>query len=130
MPPPAVRLNLSEAMALFLKQNLDLLIARYGIDSSKGQQITARLFPNPVLLFGTQSSWTQGNSLGRSGEVQTVVQQLFELAGKRGYRIESAGFGVQSAEAGFEDAVRLLGFTIKDAYYRVLVAQRRLALAE
>ena len=32
--------------------------------------------------------------------------------------------------ADFEDAVRQLGFTIKDVYYRVLVAQRRLALAE
>ena len=130
LPPPAVRLNLSEAVALFLKQNLDLLIARYGIEFGKGQQITARLFPNPVLQVGTQSSWTQGNSLARSGEVQTQIQQLFELAGKRGYRIESAGYGIQSAEADFENAVRLLGFTIKDAYYRVLVAQRRLALAE
>lgn len=37
---------------------------------------------------------------------------------------------VQSAEADFGDAVRQLGFTIKDAYYRVLVAQRRLSLAE
>jgi cobalt-zinc-cadmium efflux system outer membrane protein len=55
---------------------------------------------------------------------------LFELAGKRGYRIESAGFGTQSAEAAFEDAVRQLGFTVKDTYYRVQLAQRRLVLAE
>ena len=130
LPPPAVRLNLAEAVDFFLKQNLDLLISKYGIEYSKGQQITAKLFPNPVLQVGTQSSWTQGNSLAKSGEVQTQIQQLFELAGKRGYRIESAGFGTQSAEANFEDAVRLLGFTIKDTYYRVLVAQRRLALAE
>ena len=106
---PAVRLNLSEAVDLFLKNNLDLLISKYGIEYSKGQQITARLFPNPVLQVGTQSAWTQGNTLTRSGEVQTQIQQLFELAGKRGYRIESAGFGTQSAEANFEDAVRLLG---------------------
>ncbi len=128
--PPVVRLNLSEAMALFLKQNLDLLIAKYGIDSSKGQQITARLFPNPVAQIGNVASFTQGNTLAKTGALTVQVQQLFELAGKRGYRIESAGFGVQSAEADFEDAVRQLGFTIKDAYYRVLVAQRRLALAE
>ena len=128
--PPVVRLNLSEAMALFLKQNLDLLIAKYGIESSKGQQITARLFPNPVGQIGNVASFTQGNTLAKTGAFTLQVQQLFELAGKRGYRIESAGFGVQSAEADFEDAVRQLGFTIKDAYYRVLVAQRRLALAE
>ncbi len=128
--PPVVRLNLSEAMALFLKQNLDLLIAKYGIESSKGQQITSRLFPNPVAQIGNVASFTQGNTLAKTGALTLQVQQLFELAGKRGYRIESAGFGVQSAEADFEDAVRQLGFTIKDAYYRVLVAQRRLALAE
>ena len=115
---------------LFLKQNLDVLMARYGIDYSKGQQITAKLFPNPILQVGTQSSWTQGNTLTRSGEVQTQVQQLFEVAGKRGYRIESAGFGAQSSEAGFEDVIRQLSFTLKDAYYRVQLAQRRLALAE
>ncbi len=130
LPPPAVRLNLGEAVALFLKQNLDLLIAKYGIDFSRGQQITAKLFPNPVLQIGTVASFTQGNTLSNSGALTAQVQQLFELAGKRGYRIESAGFGVQSVEADFEDAVRQLGFTIKDVYYRVLVAQRRLALAE
>ena len=105
-------------------------MARYGIDYSKGQQITAGLFPNPVLQIGTQSSWTQGNTLSKSGEIQTQVQQLFEMAGKRGYRIESAAFGTQSAEANFEDAIRQLGFTLKDAYYRVQLAQRRLAIAE
>ena len=97
--------------------------------SSKGQA-HARLFPNPVAQIGNVASFTQGNTLAKTGGLTMQVQQLFELAGKRGYRIESAGFGVQSAEADFEDAVRQLGFTIKDAYYRVLVAQRRLALAE
>ena len=36
----------------------------------------------------------------------------------------------QSTEAAFEDAVRQLGFTVKDTYYRIQLAQRRLALAE
>ncbi|MGD9729803.1 MAG: TolC family protein [Nitrospiraceae bacterium] len=58
------------------------------------------------------------------------MQQLFELAGKRGYRIENAAFGIQAAEAAFEDAVRQLRLTVKEAYYRVQLAQRRLALAE
>jgi cobalt-zinc-cadmium efflux system outer membrane protein len=52
------------------------------------------------------------------------------MAGKRGYRIESAAFGAQSAEESFRDAVRQLGFTVKDAYYRIQLARRRLALAE
>src|SRR2546426_6112695 len=45
----ALSLTVDEAMALFLKQNLDLLMAQYGIDSAKGLEVTARLFPNPNL---------------------------------------------------------------------------------
>jgi len=130
VPTNLVKLSLDEALALFLKQNLDLLTAKYGIESAKGQQITARLFPNPVLTVGTLSAMTSSQTVDRSGQIATQVQQLFEMAGKRGFRIESAGFGTQSVEASFEDALRQLSFTVKDAYYRVQLAQRRLALAE
>lgn len=126
----AVRLSLNDALALFIKQNLDVLIAKYGIQYSKGQELTAALFPNPVATIGTVSSFTQGRTLSNSAGLFGQVQQLFELAGKRGYRIESAAYGSQSAEASFQDAIRQLGFTVKDTYYRVQLAQRRLALAE
>lgn len=133
LPVPSgsvLRVSLNEALAMFLKQNLDLLMSKFGIDFAKGQQITAALFPNPVLQVSTLSAYTQGCTADRCGQVFPMVQQLFELAGKRGYRIESADFGTRSAEADFEDAVRQLGFTVKDTYYRVQLAQRRLALAE
>ena len=124
------RLSINDALALFINQNLDVLISKYGIEHSKGQEVTARLFPNPVVSVGTLSSQIQGRTIGNSSQLFFQAQQLFELAGKRGYRIESAGFGTQSAEAAFEDAVRQLGFTVKDTYYRIQLAQRRLALAE
>lgn len=135
-PPVAIpaahtlRMSLDEAIGIFLRRNLDLLIVKYGIAFSKGQQITARLFPNPVASMGLQSSPVQGRTLGNSGEIAPQIQQLFELAGKRGYRIEGAEYGLQSAEAAFEDAVRQLSFAVKDAYYRVQLARRRLVLAE
>lgn len=128
--PSAMRLSQDEAVALFLRQNFDLLITKFGIDYAKGQQITARLFPNPILSVGTLGAFSQQQTLTRSGQVYPQIQQLFEMAGKRGYRMESAGFGARSAEANFEDAIRQLTFTVKDAYYRVQLAQRRLALAE
>ena len=127
---PTLRLTLDEAVSLFLRQNLDLLMAKYGIESSKGRQVTARLFPNPVASMGLVSSPVQGRTLGNSGQITSQIQQLFELAGKRGYRIESTAFGTQSAEASFEDAVRQLGFLVKDGYYRIQLARRRLVLAE
>src|SRR3982751_2765312 len=107
-----LRLSLDDAIAFFLRQNLDLLISKYGIDYARGQQMTARLFPNPVATVGTLASFTQGHTAANSGQLTTQIQQLFELAGKRGYRIESAGYGAQSAEAAFEDAVRQLSYTV------------------
>jgi cobalt-zinc-cadmium efflux system outer membrane protein len=128
--PSVLRLSQDEAVALFLRQNFDLLITKFGIDYAKGQQITARLFPNPVLSVSTLGAIGQGQTLNRTGQIYPQIQQLFEMAGKRGYRIESAAYGTKSAEANFEDAIRQLTFTVKDAYYRVQLAQRRLALAE
>ncbi|HZS12926.1 MAG TPA: TolC family protein, partial [Nitrospirales bacterium] len=128
--PPMLRLSLDDALGLFLKQNLTLIMTAFGVDTAKGQQITARLFPNPNLTVGTLTSFASSLTLKNSGQVTTSVQQLFETAGKRGFRIQSAAFGTQTAEASFEDAIRQLGFTVKDAYYRVQLAQRRLALAE
>ncbi len=133
VPAPAsdkemLTLTVNEAMALFLSRNLDLLMAQYGIDSAKGLEVTAKLFPNPNLSVDLTGSTTQ--SFHDVGGVSFRVDQLFELAGKRGYRQESARFGVQSAEAVFADAVRALGFAVKDAFYHVLQAKQKLDLAK
>ncbi|MEP6601158.1 MAG: TolC family protein, partial [Nitrospirota bacterium] len=120
-------LTVDEATALFLKQNLDLLIAQYGIESAKGLEVTARLFPNPVLSVDASTSMTR--PVDRTGSLTARVDQLFELAGKRTYRLESARYATQSAEAGFADAVRILGFSVREAFYKVLQTRRRLELA-
>src|SRR3989442_3180567 len=69
-------------------------------------------------------------SFGKVGALALRIDQLYELAGKRGYRQESARYGVQSAEASFADAVRTLGFAVKDAFYHVLQAKQKLELAK
>ncbi|UCE63007.1 MAG: TolC family protein, partial [Nitrospirota bacterium] len=111
---------------LFLKQNLDLLIVKYGIDSAKGRTITAGLFPNPTLSINTLTAYTQKCTLERCGGIMPVLTQLFEVAGKRGFRVESAGYGTKSSEAMFEDTIRKLRFAVKDAYYRVQVGRAHL----
>jgi cobalt-zinc-cadmium efflux system outer membrane protein len=117
--PGVLRLTLDEAMALFLKQNLDLIISSYGVDAAKGRQITARLYPNPTLSVNTFSSYTQGCNINKCGAVAPTLSQLFEVAGRRGYRTDAAAFDTMSIEARFEDTVRQLGFTLKETYFRV-----------
>ncbi len=125
--PTLLRLSLDDALAMFLRQNLDLLKTKYGIDAAKAQQITAGLFPNPELSINTLSAYTQDCNLSKCGGIMPVISQLFLVAGKRGFRVESAEFGTQSAEASFEDTLRQLSFAVKDAYYRVQVGRRLLA---
>jgi len=123
-----LRLTVNEAMALFLKQNLDLIIASYGIDAAKGRQITARLFPNPTLSVNTFSAYTQGCNLQKCGSVAPTLSQLFEVAGRRGYRTEAAALDTMSSEAKFEDTVRQLGFALKETYFRVQRQRGHLAV--
>jgi outer membrane protein, heavy metal efflux system len=78
MASKALRLSVNEAVGLFLSQNLDVLIAKYGIEYTRGQEVTARLFPNPLLSVGTQSSYSQGRTLSNSGQLVAQVSQLFE----------------------------------------------------
>ena len=127
-PPGVLRLTLDDAMALFLKQNLDLIIANYGIDAAKGRQITARLFPNPTLAVNTFSAYTQGCNINKCGAVAPTLTQLFEVAGRRGYRTEAAALDTMSVEARFEDTVRQLGFTLKETYFRVQRQRGHLAV--
>ena len=75
----ALSLTVDEAMALFLKQNLDLLMAQYGIDSAKGLEVTARLFPNPNMSVDVTGGMTL--SFGQVGVLALRIDQLFDLAG-------------------------------------------------
>lgn len=127
-PSEVLRLTLDQAMGLFLKQNLDLIMVNYGIDAAKGRQITARLFPNPTLAVNTLSAYTQGCTMDTCGAVAPTLSQLFEVAGKRGFRIRAAELDTLSSEARFEDAVRQLGFTLKETYFRVQQRRGHLAI--
>jgi cobalt-zinc-cadmium efflux system outer membrane protein len=129
-PPSSLSLNVTEAVSLFLKQNLDLLMTKYGIDDAKGLAITAKLFPNPVLSLFGGAAFTQQQTFKGTRYLTPQIEQMFLLAGKRGYRIESAGYGIQAAEATFTDAIRQLTLTLKDTYYQVQLASRRLDLAK
>lgn len=123
---PEIRLTLSEALSLFLSQNGEVMMRKYGIESAKAKEITASLFPNPELSVGLFSSVTQGCNTARCGGVMPQISQLFLIAGKRGYGIERAVLGTASAEAEFEDAIRQLSATVKETYFRVQVIQEHL----
>lgn len=52
---PVIRVNLDEALGLFLSQNFEVMVRKYGIESAKAKEMTASLFPNPESSFGLRS---------------------------------------------------------------------------
>ena len=121
----ALRLSVNDALGLFISQNLDVLIAKYGIEYSKGQQITAAALSQSrgydrigrLVLHKAVHSRTAGSCSVKSSSCSNWRENAVTGSKARGY-------GSQSAEAAFEDAVRHLGFTVKDTYYRIQLAQR------
>jgi len=130
-PPPAKRLlTLQQAVDIFMQQNLQLVAARYDIDTAEAEKLTARLRPNPE--FQISSSDLPTNFSGPLFHEQTYdygITQTFELGGKRGKRIDAANANADLARGQFQQVVWQLTNDLKKKYYTVLLNQSLLNLA-
>jgi cobalt-zinc-cadmium efflux system outer membrane protein len=130
-PAPAKRsITLDDAVSIFLRQNLQLVAARYDVDTAEAEKLTARLRPNPQLSVGLS-----GAPLNLSGPVlreQTYdysISTTFELGGKRGKRIAVANANANVARGQFEMVVWQLTNDVKRKFYTVVLNQSLLNLA-
>jgi cobalt-zinc-cadmium efflux system outer membrane protein len=124
-------ITLSDAVSIFLKQNFQLIAARYDIDTAEAEKLTARLRPNPDISVGFS-----GLPLNLSGNLLAEQQysysiaQTFELGGKRAKRIDVANANTEVARAQFEMAVWQLTNDLKRRFYAVILNQALLNLAK
>jgi cobalt-zinc-cadmium efflux system outer membrane protein len=124
-------ITLSDAVSIFLKQNFQLIAARYDIDTAEAEKLTARLRPNPAISVGFE-----GLPLNLSGNLLTEQQysysiaQTFELGGKRAKRIDVANANTDVARAQFEMAVWQLTNDLKRKFYAVILNQALFTLAK
>src|SRR6266404_5382556 len=84
-------ITISDAVSIFLQQNLQLVAARYDVDTADAEKLTAKLRPNPQITIG--SSGLPLNFSGPFISQQTFsygVSQTLELGGKRRKRIDAA----------------------------------------
>ena len=132
VPVPMKRsISLDEAVSIFLRQNLQLVAARYDVDTAEAEKLTARLRPNPQLSVALS-----GAPLNLSGPVlreQTYdysISQTFELGGKRNKRIAVANANVDVARGQFEMVVWQLTNDLKRKFYTVVLNQSLLNLAK
>jgi len=129
---PAKRsIAIADAVSIFLQQNLQLVAARYDIDTVDAEKLTARLRPNPQFSVASADL-----PLDFSGNVLTEqsfsygISQTFELGGKRRKRIDAANANSDLARAEFQMVVWQLTNDLKKKFYAVLLAESLLKLAK
>jgi cobalt-zinc-cadmium efflux system outer membrane protein len=131
-PPPAQRsITISDAVSIFLQQNLQLVAARYDIDTAEVEKLTARLRPNPEFSFGTADlPLTFSGPLIKEQTYSYGISQTIELGGKRRKRIDAADANSDLARGLFQTVVWQLTNDLKRKFYAVLLAQSLLKLAQ
>jgi len=129
---PARRLvTISDAVSIFLKQNLQLVAARYDIDTADADKLTARLRPNPQLTVGLSD--LPLNLSGPFIKEQTYsygISQTIELGGKRSKRIDAADANSELARGQFQMVVWQMTNDLKRKFYTVLLNMSLLNLAK
>src|SRR5262245_46955184 len=123
--------SLAEAVEIILRQNLQLVAARYDIETADAEKLTARLRPNPQLTVGLSD--LPVNLSGPIIKEQTYsygISQTIELGGKRGKRLETADANSELARGQFQMVVWQLTNDLKRKFYTVVLNQSLLNLAK
>src|SRR5215510_6885479 len=129
---PAARrsITLDEAVEIFMRQNLQLVAARYDIETADAEKLTARLRPNPQLTVGLSD--LPVNLRGPVIKEQTYsygISHTIELGGKRDKRIDVAEANSELARGQFQMVVWQLTNDVKRKFYTVVLNQSLLNLA-
>ena len=128
-------LTIAQAVTEAIENNLSVLAERANIPVAEATLITARLKPNPVLSLGADHLdvlGTRYNNINNAGpnEVNARIDFLIERAHKREYRVETAQFNRQLAEARLAEAIRNLRINVISACVDLIQAKANLTLAE
>jgi outer membrane protein, heavy metal efflux system len=132
---PAVRtdtvaITLQQAEERFLKNNLQLLAARFNIDAAKAAVVQAELWNNPNISI-EQNAYNKFTKryfdVTKTGNTDIQLQQLILLAGKRDKQVRLAEINSRIAENSFYDLLRALKFELRSNFFDLYFLQQSLA---
>lgn len=128
-PPPApTPITLEQLEQLALQNNPTGAAAAAGIDAARGRTSAAGAWPNPVIGYAGEEIKT--GDLDRRGEHGFFIEQTIPLGGKLGLSQNVLQKTVEQAEA-VRDLQRLrILSSVRQAYYAVLLIERRLEVQE
>lgn len=120
--------NLKQAVEFALRNNGSLKALREEKGVHEAARLKAGLFPNPVLeLDGTTGEFT-GSRFENS--LWVGVSQELPTAGKKGKRRDVAEKELEGFVWQVENSGRILSEEVKTAYFELLLARKRMELAD
>jgi cobalt-zinc-cadmium efflux system outer membrane protein len=100
---------LNRALEQFYKNNYDILINKYEIDKAEADFVGTKLLPNPSLSFNYIGlGLSSFPNAGDNTQMTVRLDQLIELGGKKGLRVEAAQETLEAAKLGHQDTIRTL----------------------
>ncbi len=130
-PADTVVMTAETAQQLFLRENLTLLAERYHLTASEADLVAARLFPNPQLSVNASYIDLKSKPVDyASTQTSYRIDQLIELGGKRGKRIDVATHSVESARSDFQNILLQLVGDVKETFFDVVFAEKLFDLAD
>lgn len=120
--------TLQQAVEFSLQNNGELKALREEKGVREGGRIKAGLYPNPVL----EMDGTTGKLSGSPSEnsLSVGISQEFLTMGKRGKRLAVAEKEIESFDRQVDNSGRLLAEEVKTTFYDLLLAGKRVELAE
>jgi cobalt-zinc-cadmium efflux system outer membrane protein len=115
-----MNLTLKESESLFLKNNLDLLAARFNVDAAQAAIIQARTWENPNISVGLNAYNPEEKKyldVGAAGEKSASFDQLIHLGGKKRNEVAIARTNTDIAELEFADLLRNLKLQLRQTYF-------------
>jgi cobalt-zinc-cadmium efflux system outer membrane protein len=131
--PLPQRLVLEEAVRLAIERNPLAAAARNAVEMAQGDAVGARLRPNPAVTLQMEDYPYFRSNPGPFFSNQEITTRFdYEIQTKRRLTLRTAAAegAVEREEGAYSNAIRLLRLAVQSAFYRVLLAQSNLGLAQ
>jgi outer membrane protein, heavy metal efflux system len=121
-------LRLDDLIQQALKNSPDLLVSESRVQASRYRIPQAKALPDPMFMFGYQNEGFDRITLGEEQGAQGMftLSQMFPFPGKRGLKGEMATKDTESLEAMHRAAQLKIIATVKQLYYDLFLAHKKI----
>ncbi|MEO6682602.1 MAG: TolC family protein [Ginsengibacter sp.] len=114
-------MNIQTVQSTFMKQNLDLMVARFEIDKASAQITQAQLLNNPEFEIIANAYNPEDRKImdvsNKTGDYAFRLEQLFTLGGKRKKASRFAQTQYDYSQNSFSEFLRDLLFSLRSNFY-------------